>query len=243
MSIVSASIRKILLMAGSIVSSNHHSKLLYYHDVFGDTRYTDMGTPLNLFRQHLSIIKKEGYQVVPRIMNKDGEVAILFDDGFKGIFDVRQFFYDEGLCPTVFLAVSLIGQNGYLSKDEILELQRHGFIFECHTWSHQDLTSFNDDELVRELKHSKEYLSDLLGKNVTEICLPLGYFSNHLLDKLREYGYKAIYSSVPGDYNAFVYNIMRARNLLQFAEPDEVKYVLRGGNNILQSHYIKLHCR
>ncbi|MBR3744617.1 MAG: polysaccharide deacetylase family protein [Bacteroidales bacterium] len=241
MSKITSYIRKLLLMAGSVVRKNHNSKLLYYHDVFGDKKYTDMGTSLNLFRQHVSVIKKEGYRIVPKITKKEGEVAILFDDGFRGIYDVRQVFYDEGICPTVFLAVELIGKECYLTKEEILELQEHGFVFECHAWSHEDLTTFSDEELIRELKDSKEYLSELLGKEVSEICLPIGYFSDHLLEKIRKYGYATIYSSAPGDYETLIHGNMRARNLLQSADTDEVKYILRGGNNLLKQHYINLH--
>ena len=238
-----STIKTILLWAGAALCRNHKSKLLYYHDVNGDTCYTDMGTPQDLFLQHLDTVAKEGFQIVPRITKDEGEVALLFDDGFRGIYDVRQLFYDRHICPTVFLAVELIGQEGYLTKKEILELQSNGFIFECHGWSHQDLTGFSDDELVRELKHSKEMLSELLGKEVTEICLPIGYYSDHLLEQIKKYGYKTVYSSVPGNYNELVADMMRPRHLLQHASPCEVRYILHGGNNLLRNHYIKLHYR
>ena len=242
---MSISIRQIIKLSilglGALLYRNKKSKLLYYHDIHGDRQYTPMGTPLDVFKSHIEAIRKEGYQIVPRIKSNEGEVAILFDDGFRGIYDVRQVFYDEGICPTVFLAVELIGKEGYLTKEEILELQEHGFIFECHSWSHQDLTTFSDEELLRELKDSKDYLSELLGKVVTEICLPIGYFSDHLLEQIKKYDYKEVYSSVPGDYNDLVNGMMRPRHLLQYASPCEVRYILRGGNNLLKSHYEKLH--
>ena len=234
-------IKTALLGTGAVLCRNHKSKLLYYHDVFGDTCYTDMGTPLNLFQQHLDVMGKVGFQIVPRITKDEGEVVLLFDDGFHGIYDVRQFFYDRHIFPTVFLAVELIGKKGYLNKEEILELQSNGFIFECHGWSHQDLTSFNDDELMRELKGSKEMLSELLGKEVTEICLPIGYYSDHLLEQIKKYGYETVYSSVPGNYNELVTGMMRPRHLLQQASPRDVRYILNGGNDLLRRHYIKLH--
>ena len=236
-----STIKLLLLHLGSLINRNHRSKYVYYHDVIGDESYSDMDTPLEKFRQHLAVIRAEGYEIVPRITKDEGQVAILFDDGRRGIWDVREFFYENGLQPTIFLAVNLIGQPGFLTKDEILELQAHGFIFEGHAWSHEALTTFNDDDLKRELGESKTYLSQLLGKEVTEICLPIGYFSTHLLEELEKYDYKTIYSSIPGSWNQLVHGRMQPRHCLQFSSEKEVKYILRGGNDGLKKRYEKLH--
>ena len=237
------SIKTGLLGLGAMGHRNRDSKLLYYHDVYDEIRYTDMGTPLSLFEQHLEVIGKEGFQVVPRIKKDEGEVALLFDDGFHGIYDVRQFFYDTGICPTVFLAVSLIGKDGYLNKEEILELQKHGFIFESHGWSHKDLTTFDDQGLHHELVNSRQWLSDFLQKDVRELCLPLGCFSDRVEAYAQDAGYTTIYSSVPGSYQKLIHGSLRARNLLQFASPRLVRFILRGGNELLHHRLERMHYR
>lgn len=230
-----------LLWAGSILCHNHQSKLLYYHDVFASARYTDMGTPLSLFRQHVAVIKEEGYAIVPRIKNPEREVALLFDDGFRGIYDVRQYFYDEGICPTIFLAVSLIGKPGYLNEEEIMELQSHGFIFESHGWSHEDMTTFDRKGLHHELNDARSQLSDLLQKDVRELCLPIGYFSDEVIKMAHEAGYTTIYSSIPGNYYQQVHGSLRTRNLLQYATAKQVRYILRGGNELISGRYERMH--
>lgn len=235
------SVKTALLWGGAMLHRNKGSKLLYYHDVFGKVRYTDMGTPLELFCQHLDVIEKEGYLVVDRINKEECEVALLFDDGYRGIYDVRHFFFDRRLCPTIFLAVSLIGQPGYLSKEEIIELQEHGFIFESHGWSHQDMTTFDEHGLLHELVDSRNWLSQLLGKEVTELCLPIGYFSDRVVKMAKEAGYTTIYSSIPGSYREIVHQSLRTRNLLQFATPRQVCYILRGGNSFIRDRYERMH--
>ena len=234
-------IKTMMLMAGACLHRNDKSKLLYYHDVFDATRYTDMGTPLALFKKHIAVIRNEGYRIVPQITEHNKEISLLFDDGFRGIYDVKNFFLQENIHPTVFLAVSLIGETGYLNKTEILELQQQGFIFQCHAWSHKDLTTFSDEELKRELGDSKAFLEDLLGKEINEICLPIGYFSDHLLDEIKQYGYKLVYSSIPGNYFEPVRGGMIARNIVQFVSPYDVRLILRGGYGILRCHYERLH--
>lgn len=236
-----------LMSVSAILHRSHKSKILFYHDIYKTINYKAsdadvcMGTSLDMFKRHLEVIRKEGYTVVSQITEPKGQVCIMLDDGFRGIYECRQFFYDHGICPTIFLAVDLIGKEGFLTKEEILDLQEHGFIFECHSWSHKDLTIWNDEELKRELGDSKKYLSELLGKEVTKMCLPIGYFNGHLIEQLTAYGYKTVYSSIPGNYCEQTNGGMITRNLVQFASPFEVKCVLGGGNEVIKGRYEKLH--
>lgn len=244
-------IRLLLLYCSSILKRNHKSKILFYHDVFSSVNYKAldddvyMGTPLSLFKKHVEVIRKEGYAIVPRITKTEGEVAIMFDDGFRGIWECREYFYEQKICPTIFLPVDYIGRKdeGILTIEEIRELQQHGFIFECHGWSHKDLTSFNDEELKRELGESKVELGKMLGKEITGICMPIGIFSDHLLEEIQKYGYKDIYSCIPGNYDHHPHGILLTRNLCQFASPLEVKLILRGGNELVRGRYERLHHR
>lgn len=237
-------IKKVFLWASSILYHNKKSKIVYYHDVYSDKKYTDMGTPLNMFVQHIKAINDAGFTIRAKIQNPDKEVMICFDDGFRGIYDTKKFFIDNGLRPTVFLAISLIGKPGYLNEDEIIELQKDGFIFQCHAWSHSDLTELTKEELARELCESKKELTELLGKGVDEICFPIGYFSQLILDECKRYGYKTMYSSIPGNYFDNLYTDgLRTRNLLQFADANETKLILHGGNDMIHNRYVKMHWR
>lgn len=213
------------MSVSAILHRSHKSKILFYHDIYKTINYkasdadVRMGTSLDMFKRHLEVIRKEGYTVASQITEPKDQVCIMLDDGFRGIYECRQFFYDHGICPTIFLAVDLIGKEGFLTKEEILDLQEHGFIFECHSWSHKDLTIWNDEEQKRELGDSKKFLSELLGKKVTEICLPIGYFNDHLIEQLKAYGYKKVYSSIPGNYCEQTIGGMITRDLVQFATP------------------------
>lgn len=240
-------IKRALLWQGFLFHNNRNSKLLFYHDVFRSENYKAkdadvcMGTPLSLFMKHIDVIRKEGFRIVPRIKNKEGEVCIMFDDGFRGIYECRDYFYKNDIKPTVFLAVDYIGTEGMLTKEEILELQAKGFNFECHSWSHNVLTRCNDEELKKELGESRTFLSGFLGKDVIDICLPVGYYNEHLLEQIQKYGYENVYSSIPGDYVEKTRGRMIRRNLCQFSSPAEVRLILRGGNEAMKQRYERLH--
>ena len=114
-------IKEILLKISAILNRNRESKILFYHDVFSHTLYTDMGTNVELFKQHIDTIVKCGFNIVSKITERQNQIQICFDDGFKGIYDTKDVFEKYNIKPTVFLAVDLIGKEGYLNKDEILK--------------------------------------------------------------------------------------------------------------------------
>lgn len=241
-------VKESILCAGSVIHRNRGSKILYYHDVYSTVNYKAldadiyMGTPLELFKRHIEAIRSEGFEIVPRITKDEGQVTIMFDDGFRGIWECRHYFFDNGLYPTVFIPAGYIGRTdlGLLSVDEILQLQQCGFNFECHGWSHVQLINFNDVELKHELMDSKVCLSNILSKEISGLCMPLGFFNPHLLDIIRKSGYKDIYSCIPGNYSDHPLGMI-SRNLCQSASPREVRLILRGGNEILKLRYLKMH--
>lgn len=238
-----------VMRAGSILRHNRGSKILYYHDIFSTRNYRAldadifMGTPLELFKEHVRVIREEGFEIVREITLAEGQVAIMLDDGFRGIYECREYFYENGICPTIFLPVDFIGRTdlGIMTEEEILELQAHGFRFESHTWSHRALTSVPAPELAHELADAREKLSGLLGRKVKGLCMPLGFFSDQILAKIRRNGYTDIYSCIPGNFNDRPLGSLIPRNLCQYATPREVRLILRGGNELLKSHYLKLH--
>lgn len=54
-------IKRALLWFSSLLHHNKKSKILYYHDVYSDQKYTDMGTSLDRFAQHIKVIRDAGF--------------------------------------------------------------------------------------------------------------------------------------------------------------------------------------
>ncbi len=229
-------IKRLILWVSYLLHPNNDSKVIYYHDV--STRYTDMGTDLATIEKHFDVVRSNGYTFVDKITEEKGQIMVCFDDGWAGIYEAKDFFIKQNVYPTIFVAVNLIGKQGYLSMKMIKELQSLGFHFEGHSWSHQDLTTFNEKELMHELKDSKEKLSEMLGSEITSICYPLGRFSRMVYEKSLEAGYTEMYSSLPGGYRIDCEGMaLRGRNLLQYANATEVHYMI---NSISPLYYKRL---
>lgn len=237
---IKSRLRQWAIIIGGLFKSDRSSRVIFYHDVAAEIRYTDMATPINLFKAHIKIIRELGFDIVPVITQPKNQIQICFDDGFKGIWDCRQYFIDNGIQPTIFIADSLIGQTGYLTVSQIKELYNSGFLFEGHTCHHTNLSLFTAGELRKELAGSLQNLRDLTGIQIKDLCFPQGFYSDQVVLTAKECGYEKLYSSDPGPYNTAETDLI-SRYLLQEAPPIVVKATLRGGQDFLRNHYIKYH--
>lgn len=235
-------IKRLLMIVQVLRHRDGAAKVVFYHDV--GKAYTSMGTDAHMFWRHMHIFCEDNANRASCARHK-----VCFDDGFRGIWDCREELKQQGLRPMVFLAVRLIGLPGYLTRDEILLLQRdYGFDFECHAWSHQTLAGPMIDESPmedrteawydRELVASKSELEKMLGKTVNSICLPVGNFSGAVLRRCKRAGYDKVYMSYPGN---ICEKYVQPRNLVQDMSAFDFKLALNGGLMALFDRYYKLH--
>ena len=237
-------IKSLMLRILAFVVRDPRAKVVFYHDV-GQT-YTSMGTPAELFWAHMERLQQHGAR-----HGVDHEVA--FDDGFRGVWDGREEFRKMGIRPMVFLAVGLVGRPGYLNWNEIRTLQNdYGFQFQCHTWSHQTLEGPCNTDLPKpeqhdfrtetwyrhELVESKVELEHQLGRSVTALCFPVGYFSPEIVRRCQVAGYTRLYASYPGNRGS---GLIVPRCLVQDASLADFTAVLSGGMNAISRRYRARH--
>lgn len=235
-------IKLLIYLISFIFSRNRKSKILYYHDI--STKYTKMGTDFKLFKKHIEIIRKKKFNIVKNITLGKNQIMICFDDGWSGIYDYKDYFINEQIYPTIFIAIKLIGKEGYLTELQILELQELGFIFESHSWSHKDLSVLNNIELKKELLDSKIKLSEILNKNVNSLCFPQGFFSQNVVTLSIGFGYEKLYSSVNGSYFDLINEEkIICRNLVQFSNPFIFNIQLLTSPKILQKRNLNIHTK
>jgi len=117
-------------------------------------------------------------------------VALTFDDGFSDMYtEALPVLTREKLPATMFLVAQTLTPTGQavdwvhapgkeplstLTLDQVLEMQDAGIEFESHSWAHRDLVDLTMDECVRDLRDSRELLSDLLGRAVSLLAYPRG---------------------------------------------------------------------
>ena len=80
-------------------------------------------------------------------------------------------------------------KNYFLNKTEVMALSEL-FSIASHCVNHCYLPSLSSEDIYKELKGSKDFLSSLLNKNINIICFPEGKHSNDINTIAKELGYK-----------------------------------------------------
>lgn len=216
---------------------SRRSKVIFYHDIHSEKKYSSMSTSLDLFKQHITIIKNEGYEIVSEIKSKYGQIEICFDDGFLGLYDNINFINKNNIPIHLFIITSCFDIENFINKDKLIELSKYNNLkISSHTHSHSDFINFTDNQIETDFKQSKNILEKIIGKSVNSLCYPLGYHNNKTNNIANKIGFKNLYSCIPGFFKLDNCKIIN-RSLVQFAAKDEFTAIIKGGDHILSTWY------
>ncbi|MCX5799068.1 MAG: polysaccharide deacetylase family protein [Proteobacteria bacterium] len=96
-----------------------------------------------------------------------------------------------------------------LSDEEVKRISDAGFEIGAHSLSHRDLTTLSLTEAREEIRDSKAYLEDLLGRKVNMFCYPRGKYNGSIVELVKEAGFvgartvEAFTFHVPSDLFCF----------------------------------------
>lgn len=200
--------------------------VLAYHRVdnkfhWGVTRVTP-----KQFHKHLEYLKIRNYVTSSFLKTFSSlsqvklkkRVIITFDDGFKCVYQhAYPLLRGFGFKATIFVVSDFVGRESYwdvnigwmrsshLNWDEIIEMKEGGFEIGSHTCSHPDLTILSSEELIRELKGSKEAIEDKINQEVNFLSLPFGRYNKRVLRFAQKSGYLGVCDLNPDrSYDGYV---------------------------------------
>jgi peptidoglycan/xylan/chitin deacetylase (PgdA/CDA1 family) len=154
-----------------------------------------------------------------------GETVLTFDDGFAAVYDhALPVLVRHQLPATMFLVAQTLTPEGRpvdwvrtppgeplrtLTLDQVLEMQDAGVDFQSHSWAHHDLVELTTAECVRDLKESRELLSELLGRPVTLLAYPRGLHDHRVRHAAARAGYTHAFALPEGPEQVDAYAIPR----------------------------------
>ncbi|MCL5411748.1 MAG: polysaccharide deacetylase family protein [Patescibacteria group bacterium] len=193
--------------------------IIMYHYVenilnSSDTLRQKLNIPPAIFENELKNLKENGYQTyfvreVPEIINdrmlfSPKGVILSFDDGYEDFYaDVFPLLKRYQTKATLYVIYNFIDRPGYLSASQIRELIASGLVeIGSHTLDHIDLRNAPDSVAKREIFESKQRLENKFGIKVKTFAYPFGTYNSETLNLVKESGYTAAVSTIPGTYHS-----------------------------------------
>ncbi len=195
--------------------------VLNYHKV--DSSFNSLAIPQELFEQQMEYLTQQGYHTISPdelYQGLTGEtelppnpVLITFDDGYvdnyTNAFPILKKYHMKA---TIFVVPGFTNVNkGYLTWDQMQEMEQDGITIESHTLHHKALEGLTDDQIIAELRNSKEHLEGRLGHPVEYLAYPTGTYNLHIANLAKEVGYRAAFTVKYGnvDQGSNVYALER----------------------------------
>lgn len=134
----------------------------------------------------------------PRV--ETGSVLLTFDDGYEDFYTTAYPLLEKyQMTGAVAVITDKIGQPGYLTADQILDIHKHGIEIMSHTRQHKDLNIVSSLEARDEIFGSKTILEHLLQEPINSFVYPSGKYNEVTLKLVQEAGYRYAFTTKPGD--------------------------------------------
>ena len=124
------------------------------------------------------------------LKKKKIDLITSWDDGSILDLKVAEVLEKYKLPGIFYIVCDWVGKQGYLSWDQIKDLDKRGFEIGSHTLSHPtDLKMTYEDQLFAEVHISKDILENVLGHSIKSFCYPRGRADERIKEMVVEAGY------------------------------------------------------
>jgi peptidoglycan/xylan/chitin deacetylase (PgdA/CDA1 family) len=158
-------------------------------------------------------------------------IAVTFDDGYRDNYENAYSILKKYHIPaTVFLTTGFIGtgeiprwDKEYYEEDkelmlswgQVREMSDNGIFFGSHTLTHPFLTGIPRKQAQKEIHQSRDIIEQQIGKPVMTFAYPSGNFDSEIKEIVKDAGYAAAVSTIPG-YNTMHDDVhVLKRNVIQ----------------------------
>ncbi len=177
---------------------------LMYHDVgiasgFPGPAADLYKLDLEDFRLHLDAIGRERRAVSTVEAPGPAPLLLTFDDGGASAHDpIAGELERRGWRGHFFVTTDYIGQRGFLTADQIVDLRRRGHVIGSHSCSHPlRISHCAWDDIVREWAVSVRVLSEILDEPVWTASVPGGFYSAEVARAAAQAGIRVLFTSEP----------------------------------------------
>jgi len=166
---------------------------LMYHR-FDESKYPSTNIQMDVFKQQIKIIRDLKYNFYdPKNLEKnfhiakvDKKILITIDDAFSSFYEIAWPYLKEEKIPFIlFVSTEAIGKNGYMTWDQIKELEKENIVYiGNHSHTHDYLVDLKNDDFVKDINTASAIFVKQLGYNPIFFSYPFGEYSNLIKEKI-----------------------------------------------------------
>ena len=182
--------------------------VLNYHQV-NDEKHSALTLHVDQFREQMEYIHNQGYNTITlaqlydylengtELPNKP--IVITFDDGYVDNYkNVLPILKEYNMKATLFMISDAANTPGFVSTEQMHQMEAGGFDIQGHTNHHKFLTKIDPTELPDALLGGKTSLEGILGEPIEYLAYP-GGFNDMLVQYVsKQSGYKMAFTVQPG---------------------------------------------
>tara|TARA_B100000787_G_scaffold98701_1_gene72785 strand:- start:2600 stop:3631 length:1032 start_codon:yes stop_codon:yes gene_type:complete len=162
---------------------------LMYHR-FNENKYPSTNIQMDVFKKQIKIIKNLKYKFYdPKHLDnkfntpkKEKEILITIDDAFSSFYEFAWPFLKQEKIPFIlFVSTKYIGRNGYMTWDQIkeLEIENTAYIGN-HSHAHDYLVNLKNEDFIIDIDTSSSIFKEKLGYNPIFFSYPFGEYSSDI---------------------------------------------------------------
>ena len=171
---------------------------LNYHDFSGtkaDTSEVSKYTvKFDSFKEQLDLLKNFSnvplFNLLQDQIDSGFNYSLTFDDGYKSNLYIAEELAKRNLKGTFFIIKNRsLSDPKYLNVQEIKEIDQLGMEIGSHSCTHRHMNRLKKPVMIQELRESKLFLEEILGKPVYAIAYPGGHFGSREIEASFKEGY------------------------------------------------------
>ena len=162
-----------------------------YHR-FNESKYPSTNIQMEIFKEHTKLIKDSNYDFYnPKNFEKDfykskkqKKILITIDDAFESFYSYAWPHLRENKIPFIlFVSTEPVGNNGYMSWDQIRNIDKYEFVtIGHHSHTHDYLIEKSIEEFISDTKKANEIFLKELGYIPPLFSYPFGEYSKLMKD-------------------------------------------------------------
>ncbi len=126
-------------------------------------------------------------------------IILTFDDGYAdNYFEMLPILEAHGMTAVIFVITNELGKPGYLTLEQLKDLQRRGVEIGSHTADHLPLVTLNEELLINQIRVPKIFLEWNGLAPIGSISYPNGVYNPEIIELLKKENFLAAVTGEAG---------------------------------------------